>query len=37
VALLQAFGSPLAYISGGGNGTGTDSTNDTGTTGTTGR
>lgn len=26
VALLQAFGSPLAYISGGGNGTGTDST-----------
>ena len=26
VALLRAFGSPLAYISGGGNGTGTDST-----------
>ncbi len=25
-ALLQAFGSPLAYIAGGGNGTGTDST-----------
>ncbi len=26
VALLRAFGSPLAYVSGGGNGTGTDST-----------
>jgi predicted deacylase len=26
VALLEAFGSPLAYIAGGGNGTGTDST-----------
>jgi uncharacterized protein len=26
VALLKAFGSPLAYMSGGGNGTGTDST-----------